>query len=109
MASDQTAPDSQALDPDSWLAAQRSALDGDYSHGVLRRLVAQLFLRRDQHNDDGDDQPATSQPVVSLLSSISSQTTLVRSLLAERLNSSDWRDRLLSCSTLGTLKGPFNK
>ncbi|XP_032355909.1 HEAT repeat-containing protein 4 [Etheostoma spectabile] len=60
--------------------------------------------RRDERN-----RPVNSQPLVSLLSFISSQTTLVRSLLAERLNSSDWRDRLLSCSTLGSLKGPVNK
>ncbi|XP_035850301.1 HEAT repeat-containing protein 4 isoform X2 [Sander lucioperca] len=102
-----TSPQS-GLDPDSWLAAQRSALDGDYSHGVIRRLVAQLFLCRDEQ-PDSEEQADDSQLVVPLLSFISSQTTLVRSLLAEKLNSSDWRDRLISCSTLRSLKGPLNK
>ncbi|XP_039642935.1 HEAT repeat-containing protein 4 isoform X2 [Perca fluviatilis] len=102
-----TSPQS-GLDPDSWLAAQRAALDGDYSHSVIQRLVAQLFLCRDEQTDR-EEQAVDSQLVVPLLSFISSQTTLVRSLLAEKLNSSDWRDRLISCSTLGSLKGPTNK
>ncbi|XP_028420766.1 HEAT repeat-containing protein 4 isoform X2 [Perca flavescens] len=100
-----TSPQS-GLDPDSWLAAQRAALDGDYS--VIQRLVAQLFLCRDEQTDR-EEQAIDSQLVVPLLSFISSQTTLVRSLLAEKLNSSDWRDRLISCSTLRSLKGPTNK
>ncbi|XP_078134207.1 uncharacterized protein heatr4 isoform X2 [Sander vitreus] len=102
-----TSPQS-GVDPDSWLAVQSSALDGDYSHSVIRRLVAQLFLCQDEQ-PDSEEQPDDSQLVVPLLSFISSQTTLVRSLLAERLNSSDWRDRVISCSTLRSLKGPLNK
>ncbi|XP_059213663.1 uncharacterized protein heatr4 [Centropristis striata] len=35
--------------------------------------------------------------------------TLVRSLLAEQLNSSSWRCRLTSCQTLCRLRGPLNK
>ncbi|KAI4797102.1 hypothetical protein KUCAC02_026549 [Chaenocephalus aceratus] len=72
---------SDAAGADGWLAAQCSAHGGDQHH----RLV------------------------VPLLSFLSSQTTLVRSLLAEQLNSSEWRTRLLSCNTLCCLKGPINK
>lgn len=35
--------------------------------------------------------------------------TLVRSLLAEQLNSSEWSSRLSACNVLSGLKGPINK
>lgn len=35
--------------------------------------------------------------------------TLVRSLLAEQLNSSEWSSRLSACNALSGLKGPIHK
>ncbi|XP_044022988.1 HEAT repeat-containing protein 4 [Siniperca chuatsi] len=78
------------------MAAQCSALDGDHSRVLIQRLSAQLFLCQD-HRPDAQDRPPDTR------------LTLVRSLLAEQLNSSKWRNRLLSCNTLSSLKGPTNK
>ncbi|KAL3049808.1 hypothetical protein OYC64_009127 [Pagothenia borchgrevinki] len=89
-----------------WLAAQCSAHGGDQHHRVIQRLIAQLC---DADQQDDPDPPLEAQLVVPLLIFLSSQTTLVRSLLAEQLNSPEWRSRLVSCNTLCCLKGPINK
>ncbi|XP_018545386.1 HEAT repeat-containing protein 4 isoform X1 [Lates calcarifer] len=98
--------DSAGSDPDGWVAAQSEVLDGDHSRGVIQRLLAQLF-----HDDQPEDldQPPDVQSVVSQLVYLSNQTPLVRSLLAEQLNSAESRTRLLACTTLSRLKGPVNK
>ncbi|XP_038585784.1 HEAT repeat-containing protein 4 [Micropterus salmoides] len=82
-------------------AAQCSALDGDHSRKSLQTLSAQLLLCQDRRPD--------AQLLGSQLTCFSSQTTLVRSLLAEQLNSSEWRSRLLSCDILSSFAGPINK
>ncbi|KAF3845461.1 hypothetical protein F7725_008624 [Dissostichus mawsoni] len=95
---------------DGWLAAQCSAHGGDQHHRVIQRLIAQLCDADQQEDQQEDpDPPLDAQLVVPLLSFLSSQTTLVRSLLAEQLNSTEWRTRLMSCNTLCCLKGPINK
>ncbi|GAA6236459.1 HEAT repeat-containing protein 4 isoform X1 [Lates japonicus] len=98
--------DSEGSDPDGWVAAQSEVLDGDHSRGVIQGLLGQLF-----HNDQPEDldQPPDVQSVVSQLVYLSNQMPLVRSLLAEQLNSAESRTRLLSCTTLSSLKGPVNK
>ncbi|XP_026164133.1 HEAT repeat-containing protein 4 isoform X2 [Mastacembelus armatus] len=96
-------------------AAQVLLLDGD-GRKVIQTLLAQLFQHQERRTKDQDrpsdvwDQLSSSedQPDVQLVS-LSSQTTLVRSLLAEQLNSSTDRTRLLACTTLSRLRGPLNK
>ncbi|KAK1875471.1 HEAT repeat-containing protein 4 [Dissostichus eleginoides] len=106
--------DAAGAGADGWLAAQCSAHGGDQHHRVIQRLIAQL-CDADQQDDQQEDQqedpdpPLDAQLVVPLLSFLSSQTTLVRSLLAEQLNSTEWRTRLMSCNTLCCLEGPINK
>ncbi|XP_044231762.1 uncharacterized protein heatr4 isoform X1 [Thunnus albacares] len=68
----------------------------------------QLPDPQDQLPDTQDQLPDT-QLVVSLLTHFTSETTLVRSLLAEHLNRSEYRTRLLACNTLSGLKWPINK
>ncbi|XP_067471158.1 uncharacterized protein heatr4 [Thunnus thynnus] len=68
----------------------------------------QLPDTQDQLPDTQDQLPDT-QLVVSLLTHFTSETTLVRSLLAEHLNRSEYRTRLLACNTLSGLKWPINK
>ncbi|XP_041131298.1 HEAT repeat-containing protein 4 isoform X2 [Polyodon spathula] len=87
-------------DADSWAAAQCLALDGEGSAVVVQRLISQLF----DTDVEGDKEQATA-----LLVSLSNTTTVVRSLLVEKLNSRNWRERTLSCHTLARLKSSFNK
>ncbi|KAM6973247.1 HEAT repeat-containing protein 4 [Aplochiton taeniatus] len=92
--------DSVSVGVDSWVAAQCLAMEGEHSRAVIERLLAQQSLSK-AHSD--------KEQAASLLASISSKTTLVRSLLAEDLNCANWRARLLACNTLSQLKGPVNK
>ncbi|XP_050989475.1 HEAT repeat-containing protein 4 isoform X2 [Labeo rohita] len=85
---------------DSWVAAQCLAIDGDTSQAVIQRLLSQHFLR---------DAPSDHEQSMMLLSSISSKTTLVRSLLAEELNSANWRTRVQACTSIAQLRSPLNK
>ncbi|XP_016323405.1 HEAT repeat-containing protein 4 [Sinocyclocheilus anshuiensis] len=85
---------------DSWVAAQCLAIDGDTSQAVIQRLLSQHFLR---------DAPSDHEQSMMLLSNISSKTTLVRSLLAEELNSANWRTRVQACTSIAQLRSPINK
>ncbi|XP_058844052.1 HEAT repeat-containing protein 4-like isoform X1 [Acipenser ruthenus] len=87
-------------DADSWAAAQCLALEGEGSAAVVQRLISQLF----DTDVEGDREQATA-----LLARLTNTTTVVRSLLAEKLNSGNWRERTLSCHTLARLQGSFNK
>uniref|UniRef100_A0A673LKE6 Si:dkey-13p1.3 n=1 Tax=Sinocyclocheilus rhinocerous TaxID=307959 RepID=A0A673LKE6_9TELE len=80
---------------DSWVAAQCLAIDGDTSQAVIQRLLSQHFLR---------DAPSDHEQSMMLLSNISSKTTLVRSLLAEELNSANWRTRVQACTSIKILE-----
>ncbi|XP_042630547.1 HEAT repeat-containing protein 4 isoform X1 [Cyprinus carpio] len=85
---------------DSWVAAQCLAIDGDTSQAVIQRLLSQHFLR---------DAPSDHEQSMMLLSNISSKTTLVRSLLAEELNSANWITRVQACTSIAQLRSPINK
>lgn len=85
---------------DSWVAAQFLAIDGDASQAVIQRLLSQHFLR---------DAPSDQEQSMMLLSNISSKTTLVRSLLAEELNSANWRTRVQACTSFAQLRSQINK
>ncbi|KAM9432806.1 HEAT repeat-containing protein 4 isoform 1-T1 [Salvelinus alpinus] len=92
--------DSAGVGADSWVAAQCLAVEGEHSRPVIQRLLSQHFVS-EVHTDN--------EQSAALLASISSKTTLVRSLLAEELNCANWRTRLLACNTISKLKGPINK
>ncbi|XP_077096022.1 HEAT repeat-containing protein 4 isoform X2 [Siphateles boraxobius] len=85
---------------DSWVAAQCLAIDGDASQAVIQRLLSQHFLR---------DALSDQEQSMTLLSNISSKTTLVRSLLAEELNSVNWRTRVQACTIIAQLRSQINK
>ncbi|KAL1258323.1 hypothetical protein QQF64_011567 [Cirrhinus molitorella] len=85
---------------DSWVAAQCLAIDNDTSQAVIQRLLSQHFLR---------DAPSDHKQSMMLLSNISSKTTLVRSLLAEELNSANWGTRVQACTSISQLRSPINK
>ncbi|XP_030641668.1 HEAT repeat-containing protein 4, partial [Chanos chanos] len=92
--------DSVGTGADSCVAAQCLAMEGDAGQEVIQRLVSQHFFSDSRL---GQTQTAT------LLSNISSKATLVRSLLAEKLNCTSWRTRLLACGTIALLKCSINK
>ncbi|XP_067310652.1 HEAT repeat-containing protein 4 [Pseudorasbora parva] len=85
---------------DSWVAAQCLAIDGDASQAVIQRLLSQHFLK---------EAPSDQEQSVIILSNISSKTTLVRSLLAEELNSANWRTRVQACTSIAQLRIQINK
>ncbi|KAK5857888.1 hypothetical protein PBY51_011100 [Eleginops maclovinus] len=88
-------------DVDGWLAAQCAAPDGDQHLRVIQRLLAQLCTTDQQEEPDP---PIEAQLVVPLLIFLlARRSTLVRSLLAEQLNSLEWTIRLMSCNTLCSL------
>ncbi|XP_051775708.1 HEAT repeat-containing protein 4 [Erpetoichthys calabaricus] len=84
----------------SWASAQCLALEGDTSLAVVQRLLDQLL----KNEADGDLKQA-----MELLAALSNTTSTVRCLLAETLNSGNWRHRILACNTLPSLQGPVNK
>ncbi|KAG9336384.1 hypothetical protein JZ751_002731, partial [Albula glossodonta] len=90
----------QGVDTDSWVAAQCLAMEGETSLLVIQRLLTQLF---------GSEIQRDKEQATTLLASISCETALVRSLLAEELNCANWRNRVLACKTIGRLKSPVNK
>ncbi|XP_026194941.1 HEAT repeat-containing protein 4 [Anabas testudineus] len=92
----------------SWTAAHCLDLEAD-CRGVIERLLEELFLCQDEELPSSEIQSPDFQLVVSLLIFLSKQTTLVRSLLAEHLNSPEQESRLLTCNTLSSLHGPINK
>ncbi|XP_051502420.1 HEAT repeat-containing protein 4 [Myxocyprinus asiaticus] len=85
---------------DSWVAAQCLAIEGDTRQAVIQRLLSQHFI---------SDSPSDQEQSMTLLSSISRKTTVVRSLLAEELNSANWKTRVQACHSIAQLNFPINK
>ncbi|XP_006865674.1 PREDICTED: HEAT repeat-containing protein 4 [Chrysochloris asiatica] len=81
---------------DSWAAAQCLALDGDATYPVIKRILNQLFDKKDK---DTEDQSCI------LLSHLSSKTTLIHTMLAVELNSRQWTDRIVACRALSRISG----
>uniref|UniRef100_A0A4W4GH57 Uncharacterized protein n=1 Tax=Electrophorus electricus TaxID=8005 RepID=A0A4W4GH57_ELEEL len=71
----------------SWAAAQCLAIEGEASQAVIERLLSQHFASSTMLD---------KQQAANLLVSISRKTTLVRSLLAEELNSANSSTRVLA-------------
>uniref|UniRef100_G3W7L5 HEAT repeat containing 4 n=1 Tax=Sarcophilus harrisii TaxID=9305 RepID=G3W7L5_SARHA len=83
-------------DADSWAAAQCLALDGVASFAVVKRILFQLFYRKDKETEE--------QSCV-LLSHLSNKTSMIHTLLAVELNSCQWEDRIVACRALSRISG----
>ncbi|XP_060031511.1 HEAT repeat-containing protein 4 [Erinaceus europaeus] len=76
---------------DSWAAAQCLALEGATTYPVIKRILRQLFSKR---NEDTEKQSCM------LLRHLSRKTTLIKTMLAVELNSRQWKDRIMACRAL---------
>ncbi|XP_025071125.1 HEAT repeat-containing protein 4 isoform X1 [Alligator sinensis] len=81
---------------DSWAAAQCLALDGIITLPVVTKILSQLFDKNDE---------TTEKQACLLLTQLSERTSLVYSLLAAKLNSCQWKDRILACKALSRIRG----
>ncbi|XP_076979094.1 HEAT repeat-containing protein 4 isoform X2 [Tamandua tetradactyla] len=81
---------------DSWAAAQCLALEGNATYPVIKRILNQLFNKK---NKDTEDQCCI------LLSHLSKKTTLIYTMLAVELNSHQWKDRIMACRALSCING----
>ncbi|KAJ8399497.1 hypothetical protein AAFF_G00412090 [Aldrovandia affinis] len=91
----------QGAGTDGWVAAQCLAMEGEANLPIVESLLSRIFGREVQQRD--------REQATALLVGVSRETTLVRSLLAEELNSPNWRNRVLACKTISQLKSPINK
>ncbi|XP_072485286.1 HEAT repeat-containing protein 4 isoform X2 [Notamacropus eugenii] len=83
-------------DADSWAAAQCLALDGIASFAVVKRILYQLFSKKDKE---------TEEQACVLLSYLSDKTSMIHTLLAVELNSCQWEDRIVACRALSRISG----
>ncbi|XP_014639874.1 PREDICTED: HEAT repeat-containing protein 4 [Ceratotherium simum simum] len=81
---------------DSWAAAQCLALEGTATYPVIKRILHQLFNKK---NEDTEHQSCM------LLSHLSGKTTLIHTMLAVELNSHQWKDRIVACRALSRISG----
>ncbi|XP_015413537.1 PREDICTED: HEAT repeat-containing protein 4 isoform X2 [Myotis davidii] len=81
---------------DSWAAAQCLALDGVDIYPVIKRILHQLFYKK---NEDTEHQACL------LLSHLSGKMTLIHTMLAVELNSHQWKDRVVACRALSRVSG----
>ncbi|OWK09828.1 HEATR4 [Cervus elaphus hippelaphus] len=81
---------------DSWAAAQCLALEGAATYPVIKRIIHQLFHKK---NEDTEQQSCT------LLRHLSGKTTLIHTMLAVELNSRQWKDRIVACRALSRIGG----
>ncbi|XP_036887151.1 HEAT repeat-containing protein 4 isoform X2 [Sturnira hondurensis] len=81
---------------DSWAAAQCLALEGAATYPVIKRILHQLFNKK---NED------TEHQAYMLLSHLSGKSTLIHTILAVELNSRQWKDRIMACRALSRISG----
>ncbi|XP_037359574.1 HEAT repeat-containing protein 4 [Talpa occidentalis] len=81
---------------DSWAAAQCLAVEGAATYPVIKRILHQLFNKKNE---------ATAQQSCMLLRHLSEKTTLVNTMLAVELNSHQWKDRIIACQALSWING----
>lgn len=79
---------------DSWAAAQCLALEGSATYPVIKRILHQLFNKR---NKDTEKHSSL------LLRHLNNQTTLINTMLAVELNSGEWKDRAVACRVLAQI------
>ncbi|XP_073442340.1 HEAT repeat-containing protein 4 isoform X4 [Dendrobates tinctorius] len=83
-------------DADSWAAAQCLALDGNYGHLVIKRILEQMFASTNKEKEE---------QALYMLRELSNNTHLIHAMLGEALNSGNWGERLMSCKALCVLHG----
>nr|XP_048305086.1 HEAT repeat-containing protein 4 isoform X2 [Myodes glareolus] len=81
---------------DSWAAAQCLALEGIATYPVIKRILYQLFNKKNE---------ATEEQSYILLSHLSGKTTLIHTMLAVELNSRQWKDRIMACRAFSRISG----
>ncbi|XP_058511182.1 HEAT repeat-containing protein 4 isoform X2 [Ochotona princeps] len=81
---------------DSWAAAQCLAVEGTATYPVIKRILHQLFYKK---NEDTEEQACV------LLSHLSKKTTLIHTMLAVELNSPQWKDRIVACRAFSRISG----
>ncbi|XP_013362578.1 PREDICTED: HEAT repeat-containing protein 4 isoform X2 [Chinchilla lanigera] len=81
---------------DSWAAAQCLAVEGIATYLVIKRILHQLFNKK---NKDTEDQSCI------LLRHLSGKTTLIHTMLAVELNSYQWKDRTVACRAFSRISG----
>ncbi|XP_057638172.1 HEAT repeat-containing protein 4 isoform X1 [Chionomys nivalis] len=81
---------------DSWAAAQCLALEGIATYPVIKRILHQLFNKKNE---------ATEEQSYILLSHLSGKTTLIHTMLAVELNSGQWKDRIMACRAFSRISG----
>ncbi|XP_051868579.1 HEAT repeat-containing protein 4 [Pristis pectinata] len=84
---------------DRWIAAQSLAVNGDDSYPVVNRIIQHLFETPDAQ---------TVKQVCLILGPLSEKTPLVHFILANQLNSHNWKDKVLACRILSYLRGSLN-
>nr|XP_019588954.1 PREDICTED: HEAT repeat-containing protein 4 [Rhinolophus sinicus] len=80
----------------SWAAAQCLALDGAATYPVIKKILHQMFKKKDED---------TERQSCMLLSHLSGKTTLIHTMLAVELNSHQWKDRIMACRALSRIYG----
>ncbi|XP_071828587.1 HEAT repeat-containing protein 4-like isoform X1 [Apostichopus japonicus] len=86
--------------PERWAAAQCLAHAGVCDSYVVGELVNQLFSSEDI---------VKHEQCVTHLSKLSQNSSIVHSMVAEQLNSTSWRRRIVACKVLPRLHGVVNK
>lgn len=86
--------------PERWAAAQCLAHAGVCDSFVVGELVSQLF--------DSENMVKHEQ-CIRLLTNLSRGSSIVHSMIAEQLNSTSWRHRIIACRTFPRLYGTINK
>jgi len=85
--------------PEKWAAAQCLAYSGCSADAVVKELF---------ENINTPDVIKHSKATM-LLSRLSKQSNTVQYTLAEQLNSSSWRDRVVACQLFPSLQGPLSQ
>lgn len=85
---------------DRWAAAQCLAHDGLCNSLVVGEIVQQLLETEDT---------IKHEKAIYLLGKLSIFSPLVHCMVAEQLNSSSWRHKVIACKILPTLHGTINK
>ena len=87
-------------EPERWASAQCLAHAGVCDSYIVSELIQQLL---------GSEDMIKSERCVSLMARLSSNSTIVHSMVGEQLNSTSWRQRIIACRVLPRLNGVINK
>ncbi|CAL1546069.1 unnamed protein product [Lymnaea stagnalis] len=85
---------------DRWAAAQCLAHYGEADSDVIAEIIKQILSCEDV---------IKYEQGIHLLSKLSNYCTLAHCMVAEQLNSSSWRHRVMACKILPTLFGSINR